>query len=303
MDVLVLTTNPSSSSSWSAQQRLARWARVLDWHDYARELNAAGRLPWAWGLRQVVSSTTPSAVDHGIAAVYTVEDLRELSAVLDRDPLRECSDYLTVPLATLDEDFANDTERFENAKRAMVGDDPVSLLKFGEYEAVTAKAPSYVGQFEPMLPANEPVDFERTSQAGDPMQFLVNGVNPGSYIELWDDLRHLVHYQKVLWWHHYTWMLARQGVKTHTWGTHDFCTGIYLGNKSAAAVDIFTVPSVEEFDAAFALDPIRDDSMYQVAMLRPIADQRLSDERRAEAAMRRTGLRLAERTRRVALTV
>src|SRR5436190_1347987 len=139
MDVLVLVTNPRTSATWSDQHHLTRWARVMEWHDYTRELHDRGKLPWAWGLRMMLETTSPTAVDHGLAAIYQVDDLRELTRLLDEDPLREVSDYLSVPLATLDEDFANDTERFEKAKKALIGDDPVALIKYAEYEAVTAK--------------------------------------------------------------------------------------------------------------------------------------------------------------------
>jgi hypothetical protein len=309
MDVLVMVTNPEGSASWSARERLSRWARVLEWHEYARELHAAGRLPWAWGLRQVTSSTRVSPVHHGVAAVYQVEDFAQLSALLDEDPLREVSAYLTVPLATLDEDFANDTERFDNAKRALIGSDEASVLAFAEYEAAMAKAPGYVGRYEPRMPDNPSVDFERLAEPGDPVEVLVYGVNPGSYIGVWDDLRHLMHYQKVLWWHHYTWMLATQGIKTHTWGAHDFCTAAPqqpsadFSKNSAAALDVFKLPRLEDFTTAFALDPIRDDTHYQVALLRPIAEQRRSDERRAQDAMRRSGTTIGWQPSRATATV
>jgi hypothetical protein len=293
MDVLVLVTNPRPSATWSAQQRLTRWARVMEWHDYARELHDRGRLPWAWGLRMMLETTRPTAVCHGLAAIYQVDDLQELSCLLDDDPLRDVSEYLSVPLAGLDEDFANDTERFERAKRALIGDDPVALVKYAEYEAVTAQAPSYVDAWAQRLPANPPVDFDTRSEPGDPLEVFVYGVNPNGYIESWDDLRHLLHYQKVLWWHHYTWMLAGQGIKTHSWGTHDFCNVVFNSSKSASAFDVFRVPTLERFSDVFALDPIRDDSLYQVALLRPIAEQRRSDERRAVETMRRTGATLA----------
>jgi hypothetical protein len=282
---------------------MSRWARVLEWHDYARELNASGSMPWAWGFRQMVSSTGPSAVDHGLLGVYSVSDLGELSRLLDEDPLRDMSDYFTVALAPVDEDFANDTDRFEKAKKNMIGESPIALLKYSEYEAVTAQAPFYVGKYAPHLPANPPCDFDRLSEPGDPIQLFVNGRNPGSYIGQWDDMRHLMHYQKVMWWHHYTWMLSSQGVKTHTWGTHDFCTSIFASEKSAAAMEVFEVPSMEKFNEVFALDPIRADSLYQIGLLRPIAEQRASDHRRAAAAVSRTGIRIASSTRRVAVPV
>lgn len=289
MEFLVLTTAPESSSSWSDEQRLSRWARVLDWHDHARELHAAGQLPWVWGVRQMPHTTKPTGVDHALVSIYQTQSLAEFTALLDTDPLREVSDYMTVPLTTLQGDFGTDTNRFDDARKALIGEDPASVLRYAEYEAVMAKQPDFVGKWQPLAPANEPVDFDRPGEPGDPLQFLVNGVNPGGYIGMWDDLRHLMHYQKVLWWHHYTWMLAAQGIKTHTFGTHDFCTTIRNAEKTAAAFDVFTVPSLERLTEALALDPIRDDSIMQIAMLRPIADQLRSDERRATTAMRQAG--------------
>jgi hypothetical protein len=280
MDVLILVTSPKDTASWSDAQRRRRWAGVMDWHDYALALNERGKLPWAWGLRNLLDTTKPTAVDHGLAAIYQVDNLAELTSMLDEDPLREVSEYLSVPLATLAEDFANDTERFESAKKGLIGDDPVAMLKYTEYEAAMAKVPRHVGNFTSRLPANAPVDFDRLSEPGDALEILVNGTNPDGYTD-WDDLRLLLHYQKVLWWHHYTWMLVEQGIKSHSWGVHDFCTTIYNSNKRAAAMDVFNVPNLETFTKYFALDPIRDDSLYQVALLRPIAEQRRSDHRRA----------------------
>ena len=289
MEYFVLTTIPESSSSWSDAQRLARWARVMDWHDRARELNAAGKLPWAWGLRQLPSTSAPTAVSHGLVSVYSASSLAEFTALLDADPLREVSDYMTVPLTTLDGDYATDVNRFEDARAALVGQDPVSLLRYAEYEAMMAKAPDFVGKHAPCVPANDPVDFDRPSEPGDDLQFLVNGVNPDGYLGMWDDLRHLMHYQKVLWWHQYTWMLAAQGIKSHTWGTHDYCTTVYNAATSAAGLDIYTVSSQVALTTALQLDPIRSDSLMQIAALRPIADQARADRNRAGRAMREAG--------------
>ena len=186
-------------------------------------------------------TTKPTAVDHALVSIYQTQSLAEFTALLDTDPLREVSDYMTVPLTTLQGDFATDTNRFDDARKALIGEDPASVLRYAEYEAMMAKQPDFVGKYQPLAPANEPVDFDRPGEPGDPLQFLVNGVNPGGYIGMWDDLRHLMHYQKVLWWHHYTWMLASQGIKTHTFGTHDFCTTLNTASKSAAALDVLKV--------------------------------------------------------------
>jgi hypothetical protein len=289
MEFFVLTTAPESSASWTDEQRLARWARVMDWHEHARELNASGKLPCAWGLRQLPHTSRPSAVAHGLVSIYQTESLAEFTALLDSDPLREVSDYMTVPLTTLDGDYATDVNRFDDARAALIGQDPVSVLRYAEYEAVMAKQPEFVGKYAPRVPANEPVDFDRTSEPGDPIEFLVNGVNPDGYVGMWDDLRHLMHYQKVLWWHHYTWMMATQGIKSHTWGTHDYCTTIRNTSRTAGALDVYRVAKMSELTAALALDPIRDDSIMQIAALRPVADQLRSDERRATQAMRQAG--------------
>lgn len=284
MDILVMTTNPSDSVSWSARRRADRWSRVMDWHDWARDLNTQGKLPWAWGTSQIYSSAEPSGVSHGLVGVFRTNSLEEFSQILESDPLRTVSDHLTVPLAKLENDFSEDSQRFETVKANLFRDDLTSMMKFGEYEAMMASAPEFVGKWEPSIPANAAVDFDEKAGPNAPIDYLVHGFNPDSYIDSWDDMRSLMHYQKVQWWHHYTWMLSTRGIKTHTWGTNDFCTTITNQEKSAAAVDIFRTASYEEFTEVFALDPIRDDSLYQVTPLRNIADQREADARRAARA-------------------
>lgn len=120
------------------------------------------------------------------------------------------------------------------------------------------------------------------------MDILVVGTTPSGFPD-WSPERKVDRYEEVQWWHDYTAMLIHEGKATHVWGRRDFCSAVETQSVSAGAVVLFEARDYDEFDALHKLDPIRDATRLQSIVLKPIADQRESDERRLKAARARLG--------------
>jgi hypothetical protein len=144
--------------------------------------------------------------------------------LLDRDPLRGISRYVTTPLTPLHQDREADQARYNDHRaRFFNGKSQEARAEFERYRALFDGPPDYVGKYAYKAPPNPRTDWTRRYKAGDPLEVLLLGVNPLEYITQWDDARKLIHHEKVMWWHDYTAMLIDRGKISHAWGTNEFC--------------------------------------------------------------------------------
>src|SRR5262245_22667930 len=101
MEFLVLVSNPDDFMGWSQQRKIERYQRTLEWHDFVGQHNPT-KMPYVWGTRQVVSQTRLSNVRSMMAAVYRVKSLDEFDRLMDEDPLRDISKYVTWALSPVE---------------------------------------------------------------------------------------------------------------------------------------------------------------------------------------------------------
>jgi len=289
MQTLVMVHNPQDIGGWSEQQRVVRWERVMEWHEYAARLHEEGRITHAWGAHGLTDAEYPSPRQHLLIAVFSTADHDEFDALREVDPLLDVSEYLTVPLVDLERQYAADKARVEDLRaRVLRLDDPVNARVFAERRAVTKTTPpDFVGRYPRLAPANPPTDFTVRNGPDDPLTILLYGVNPADYVNNWDDMTKLLHGEKVMWWHDYIAMLRDGDHVTHAWGCSDFTSALATSAKTGGNVAVYQARHFEEFDALYRIDPLRTKNLYVSVALRPIADQRESDRRRLELARRR----------------
>ena len=147
---------------------------------------------------------------------------------------------------------------------------------------------NFTGKYPHSSPANETTDFDAVEPQQAPLRVLLYGVNPAEYVDMWDDMTKLLHCQKLLWWHDYVAMLQSQGHVTHAWGSNDITASLAPNTKTGGHVAIYRTTDFDEFDSLYRVDPVRSKQLYISIALRPIADQRASDERRYALARTRT---------------
>lgn len=289
MQTLVIIHNPADIANWSEERRLDRWARVMRWHEYARELNRQGKITHAWGSHGLGDAERPESRHHTMVVIYTTRDYAEYDELRESDPLLDVSEYLTVPLVSLAEKRAMDVKRFEDLREQVIRpDDPVNARVFAEHKAVIKSTPpDFLGKY-PFVPVpSEGTDFDTREEPQAPLRVLLYGVNPDEYVDMWDDMTRLLHCQKLMWWHDYAAMLHSQGHITHAWGSSDVTTSMSPTAKTGGHVAIYQSPDFDEFDSLYRVDPVRSKQLYISIALRPIADQRASDERRYALARTR----------------
>jgi hypothetical protein len=288
-DIMVLITNPPDFGSWPSDMKIERYRRVLEWHDYISRLNPV-RVPQVWGTHQILSQIRPSPVQEMLIAVYRVSTLFEFDDLLYRDPLRDLSYYTTFLLAPLANDLADDTARFEQLKAALtVGKDPEHLAQMSAHRALFKNAPEYVGKYPLVAPPNPIVHYMSDPLAPPeerPLRILVYGQNPPEYMT-WDDHRKLIHYEKVLWWHHHIAEMANTDRLSHVWGMHDFCDIAMLSGRSASGTAIYKAKDLDDFDDMYRSDPLRDMGRFWSVVLKPADQQRTLDEERLRRATER----------------
>lgn len=288
LDVFVLISNPPDFNAWPDEQQIRRYERVLEWHDYIREVHDRGQAPWVWGSHQLLSAVNLTGSLGVLVAVYHVESLAEFDRLLDDDPLRDISEYLIFPLAPLFEDRETDFKRLDTARRQLLdGKAASSRVAYETYRTLWRDAPDFVDNVEYRRPPNPPVDLQRTAQPDDPIEVLLYGSNPDELITDWIDARKVIHYEKVQWWHDYAAMLIERGNLTHGWSGHQFCAIDRRAAVSAPVPAVIAAPTYDEFDALYKLDPLRDATLFLSVVLKPIADQRASDMTRLERARAR----------------
>ena len=206
------------------------------------------------------------------------------------DPLRDVSQYVTAPLATLADDLETDHERTNYAREQLYrgkSDRQRALLE--DFLAEFAGPPEYLGKYKLRNPGNPRTTLERLEQPEDKLEVLVIGMNPDNLIETYSDAKSLVLYEKVNWWFEYMAMMIEQGFVTHAWGTHDFCNVSGMRPDSKGASAIYSVKDMEEFHIVYNLDPLREWAKFHTILLKPIADQRRTDEERLQRARARLG--------------
>jgi hypothetical protein len=290
MQTLVMIHNPADIASWSEDRRLDRWERVMRWHQYARQLNEQGKITHAWGSHGLGDAERPDSRHHTLVTVYSTTDLSEYDDLREIDPLLDVSDYVTVPLVSLEQKHAADVAKFEDLQTRVVRpDDPVNARVFAEHKAVIKSTPpDFAGKYPRVSPANEGTDFDTREGQQAPLRVLLYGVNPDEYVDMWNDMTKLLHCQKLLWWHDYVAMLHSQGHVTHAWGSNDYTASLAPNAKTGGHVAIYRTADFDEFDGLYRVDPVRSKQLYISIALRPIADQRASDERRYALARTRT---------------
>jgi hypothetical protein len=290
IEVMVAITNPDDFISWSQDRKISRYERVIEWHDYIADLHNRGNVPQVWGSHQLLSRADFVKSLGLLIAVYRVESWLEFDELLLNDPLRDISQYVTIPLSPLVEDQPVDNNRLVvKRNRLFLGQDNMGLVNLSNHRALFERQPEFVGQHQLTPPANAPIDLTATAQPGAPLQILIMGINPDELITHWNDARKVVHYEKVSWWFDYIAMMIQQGKVTHGWATRDFCniTTMDSGNRASSVV-LYQVQDYDEFDELYTLDPLREEAMHWSVLLQPIADQRRMDEVRLAQARARS---------------
>jgi hypothetical protein len=283
-EVLVIISSTEDFAGWSRSQKLERYRRVVEWHDYAENLQKEGKITHLWGSHQLLSRHRFVNSMGVLLAVYNVTSWSEFDELLLLDPLRDISRYLTSPLTRLLKDREEDVERFERHKAQIEASDANQQLLHDAYRSLYTRAPDYVGRAEQYhQPLNLPTEPGKLIDPAEPLEIFVLGTNPGEAMFAWDDSRQAFHYEKVTWWHDYTSMLIDQKKISHVWGAHAFFDMTQLsGEAKGAGIVIYTVNSFSEFDHLFQLDPIRESTVFWTILLQPIAEQRNKDVRRLE---------------------
>ena len=290
VEVLVWTATPEDFPSWPHDRKVDRYERVIAWHKRSQRLWQDNKILAAWGAHQLLGRVTYSTSYGPLLAVYSVGSWQEFDQLLDEDPLRDVSRINTTPLTPLSDDRATDQARYDDHKaRFFRGKSSLDVAEFERLRARYDGPPDFVGKYPYTAPPNPRTDWNRRWRAGDPLEVLLLGHNPDEYISMWDDVRKLIHHEKVMWWHDYTAMLIAQEKIIHAWGTHDFCWIEAPQPVSAAAAAVYRVRDYDEFDTLYRLDPIRTSTLFWSVLLQPIADQQAADERRLQLAVARRG--------------
>ncbi|MBY3557345.1 hypothetical protein [Rhizobium laguerreae] len=283
LEVLVAICNTDDFHGWSQQKKVERYERVLEWHDFVRANKDV--IPYVWGTHQVLSQNLFSTIRSMHLLVYRVKDLFELDDLMDRDPLRDVSQYLTWLLSPLEDDLVSDLKRLEKL-RAEFG----SETSFAENESwkwtrsLYSQKPEFVGKYKPIAPPNPHKDY--SDRHDGKMEILVVGTNSNDSMN-WSDAKQLITYEKISWWADYAWMLIHGGQVTHGWNLHDFCDAKRPAERTCGATLIYSVHDWEEFDGLYSLDPVRRKGSFWSVVLQPIARQEELDKRRLRDAYSR----------------
>lgn len=290
IEILVMISSPESFSSWPRDQKMDRYRRVVQWHDYAKALHEKGKITHLWGSHQLLSRHRFVDSMGILLAVYLVGSWAEFDELLLDDPLRDVSRYLTSPLKRLLKDREEDIERFQRHKTLTTSNQATHQALQEAYRSLFSAPPDYVGRTDVYhQPQNAPTSAVKLREAGDPLEVFVLGTNPAEAMFAWDDSRQTFHYEKVTWWHDYTSMLIEKQKVSHVWGAHAFFDSTRLsGEAKGAGIVIYSVDSMSEFDELFQLDPIRESTVFWTILLQPIADQQVQDRKRLEIESART---------------
>lgn len=299
MKFMLLISSPPDFDSWSSAQKLDRYERVVEWHDYMAALSPSV-VTHVWGSHQILNHREPSPTKEVFVAVVEFDKFEEFDRFMYEDPLRDVSRYLTVMLTDLDNDWVDDIRRLEEGKAQLFGEGLVETEDFQRLRSRFKQAPDFVGKYEFIAPKNLPVPYHggstelRTTFAEKPVEILIYGMNLTEFME-WDDARKLIHYEKVIWWHHHIAQMLSEGRVSHAWGTHDFCSNSTVSGNSAGAPVIYRAANLDEFDSMYRLDPLRQHGRFISVLLQPIEEQRALDVGRLDRARERLVARLYPR--------
>lgn len=279
-DILVASFNPDDFISWPLDRKVDRYERVLRWHDRNSKLGP-DKVPYSWGAYQIISQVNPSPVVHVLIAVYRVESIPEFDQLMLNDPLRDVSKYTTVLLDELEGDYQTDQQRFDESLKRLQAQAGAGNQEFDRIRSRYVSQPSFVGQY-PFIKAPYPLrnySAQPAALAGNKqeLEFLIHGMNLEED-HGWDDATKAIHYEKVLWWHHYIAKMVNEGRITHVWGTHDFCDIGLFSYRSASGMAIYRAESLEDFADVYKQDPLRTRARFWSVALKPITMQRADDE-------------------------
>jgi hypothetical protein len=289
LEVLVFTSNTDDFHGWSPEKKVERYERAVEWHSFVRANKE--HIPQVWGTHQVLSQNQFSKIRSMHVMVYRVRDLYHLDDLLDRDPLRDVSQYMTWLLSPLEDDFVSDKNRLERHRAELgseqaLGDNPAWKWTRSLY----SRKPGYVGKYEPVAPPNPRTSY--SDPHDEKIHILVCGTNPFESPN-WSDAEQLIVYEKISWWADYSSMLIHSGQVTHAWNFHDFCDAAMFAVNSCGAALVYSVDTFDEFDKLYSLDPVRRKGSFWSVVLQPISRQEELDRRR----LRDAELRLRQRRR------
>jgi len=281
IDVMVITTNSDDYINWPQSQKIERCKRVVEWHERNARL-APERVPFSWGGWQVISQVNPSPTVHVLVAVYRATSLEDFDQYMLNDPLRDMSKYSTILLDKIEGDYEVDKNRLNTIlEKVSFGNTAAQDAEIARVRARFSAAPEYVDKspfVSPPMPLRtyfSNIESEEFSQKPN-IEVLIYGMNL-DVDHSWDDLTKAIHYEKVIWWHHYIAKMISEGKVSHVWATHDFCNIGAFSSRSASAPTIYRAKSLEDFAEIYRMDPLRTRAQFWSIMLKPIADQRRDD--------------------------
>ncbi len=284
-DVMTLVSAPPDFVAWSPERKLERYERVIQWHDYIRGLNGSQKVKWAWGSHALLSNFRMSPSQGTLIYIVSAESLEEYTTILEGDPLRDISTYMTLPLSPIDADFEQDKQRRELRTELDIQGTLGSAFVDAERSTVR-RPPSFHDRANPKVakPANPPCDLDDKEDYG--VSYLLYGTGLSQAAE-WSDLKRSIYEEKIQWWHSFAADMVEQGKMTHAWATHAFCdTGRLESNRRGGAA-ILKAEDFDEVDEIYRLNPLSSEAEFVSIALRPLARQREADAARVELARTR----------------
>lgn len=274
--IMVICTAPQDFSSWSIERKIDRLERVIAWHEYAESLNASGKMPWCWGSYRLVAGFDSISDPEPLTYILDCDSLIDFSNIMETDPLRDVSNYLTIPIRSLDEDAVDDQLKEHNVYESPDEGTFQSIYK-SLNDSLFRKKPDYVEEeFATLEPPNPETNFDETAGEDYGVSYLLYGTGPDEYVE-WTDYRRDVMERKVDWWHSYTKGLIESGNVTHGWAIQPFCHSAQPASYRKGAIVIMRATDLDDLQRMYEANPLIDEARFVSIALRPIKDQKASD--------------------------
>jgi hypothetical protein len=288
-DYMLIITSPEDFPSWPEAQKMRRYEKVVQWHDHVLNLNKSGKMPWVWGSYQLLSAYEPTGNQGTLVAVYRADSLADFSEVMLRDPLRDCSKYTTLALASVTADYDEDMDDLARQAQAGVTGHAAGLAREVLQSLQRAAPPYYDAKARQVAEApNIAVDVNQDDAQSDYVDYLLYGTATNGSAD-WLDARRALYTEKVKWWHAYNADLIRKGYVTHAWSTHTFChSGSQASTKKGACL-VMRARSLSEMDQVYGANPLLEEALFISVALRPIGAQRRSDQAKLQLAKAATG--------------
>jgi hypothetical protein len=284
-DIMVIVASPDDFPSWAPTQKINRYARVVEWHAFVRQLNAQGKARWAWGSHALLSNFTMSGNQGTLVYVISTSTLEEFTQILEEDPLRDISSYITLPLSPIENDFEEDQLRLElRGELDIQGEKGTEFA--GAVRSLYRKPPSFFDPANPRVarPSNPPCDMDEKDDYG--ISYLLYGTGLAEEAA-WTDLQRMIYEEKVKWWHAFAADMVEQGKMTHAWATHGFCDSYRMEVNRRGGAVVLRANDFQEIDEFYRLNPLQQEGTFLSIALRPLGQQRESDIARLERARRR----------------